>query len=194
MKSSKKDDIAAQGVDFITVRNVSTPEQKKQGTQIYVALLPASSVIGLDTNKNVRDYLGITKTGKEKLNNVHKKILETLENAPENFVFLNNGISMCATDIDIDEKNKKLVLSDASIVNGAQTKGVVEKFYKEYVGNEKLQEAIILVKLLVTDDENIITDYSISSNTQNAVKRISIWGRQHMLNDLESLFKEKNSL
>lgn len=71
--------------------------------------------------KNIRTFLGMgLKQG------VNEAIQNTLESNPENFCYLNNGVTALCEDIEPkNSKNgrKKLKLTGLSIINGAQTIG-----------------------------------------------------------------------
>ncbi len=178
-----------QKIAFYSVRNISCPEDTLNNRKVYVGYMPLSSIIDLPTDENVRDYL-LEAEGKQRKRptQVHKAIKDTLENNPENFAVLNSGIAIVARDCQVDEKEKKLILKNPSIINGSQTQGVVRDYFKEFQSakNDEL-DSIPHVKfeVVVTGDEDLIGEISIARNFQNDVMTISIAGRLGQLDELE---------
>jgi hypothetical protein len=74
----------------------------------------------------VRAYL-VDAEGKKKRRRgeVHIEIAETNRKYPENFCVLNGGIVIVARDYETDDKTKTLKLLNPSIINGAETQGVL---------------------------------------------------------------------
>ena len=65
---------------YITCRNISGPEDEAAGRKVYAGHVPASSVLALEDNENVREYL-VDAYGKAKARPtlVHQAIRKTLE-------------------------------------------------------------------------------------------------------------------
>ena len=139
-----------------------------------------TSVLPLSTDENVRDYL-LEAEGKQRRRStqVNQEIRETLEKRPNNFSILNGGVVLVARDHDVDEQKKTLRLTEASIINGSQTQGVLRDFFRQ-VEEEQLDPPEIHVKyeLIVTDDEDLIAEISIARNFQNDVANLSIAGEK----------------
>lgn len=170
---------------YYSVRNASSPEDTENHRRVLFGHIKASDILDLDTNENVRDYL-LEAEGRRRRrpSNVHKAIKETLESDPDNFSVLNGGVTLVARDYEIDEKKKILRLLQPSIINGAQTQGVLKDFY-ENVSNEEVSPIHITFELIVTDDDALIAEISIARNFQNDVMPISIAGRLGQLQELE---------
>jgi hypothetical protein len=109
---------------YNSLRNISAPEDADERRRVYSGNAPAESFLALPEDENVREYI-VTAEGKkpQRLTDVHRRIRETFENTPEDFVVLNSGIVIVARDIEIDEKNKVVYLLLPSIINGSQTRG-----------------------------------------------------------------------
>jgi hypothetical protein len=91
-----------------------------------------------------------------------------------------------AHDYEIDEKRKVLRLLDPSIINGSQTQGVLRDYYRDMEEGGITPLLIhVTFELIVTDDEKLMADTSISRNFQEDVMTISIAGRLGQLEDLE---------
>lgn len=180
-------------VPFHTIRNISSPDDLSQDRKIYVGHFPITSILDIPTDENVRDYL-LEAEGKtrKRPTQVHRAILETLKNNAYNFSVLNGGLTIVARDFGIDEKKKILILNKPSIINGAQTQGVIKDFFKEHPSIiEEDFKAYIKVEIIVTSDEDLIASVSIARNFQNDVMTISIVGRLGQLDELEEAMKKK---
>jgi len=172
---------------FHCVRNVSSPEDLQNDRVVYAGQMPIRAVLDLPTNENVRGYL-VEAEGKQRRTqtNVHRAIRDTLSERPDCFSVLNGGVVIVARESVIDEKAKVLHLTRASIVNGSQTQGVIKDFIKEEGGPTDIH---VKFELIVTSDDNLIADISISRNFQNDVESLSIAGRKGQLDDLEASFQ-----
>lgn len=176
---------------FHNVRNISSPEDLANDRKVLAGSAPASSVLKLDDNENVREYL-VEAKGKQKKSPtlVHQAIRKTLEDNTEIFSILNGGMVIVARSAEIDDKSKVLRLSNPSIINGSQTQGELKRFF-EKTFNEDYIEPSIKFEIIVTDDDNLIAEVSISRNFQNDVRTISIAGRRGQLDALEDAMQAK---
>lgn len=170
---------------FHSIRKITSPEDMANGRTIYVGQMPISAVVDLPTDENVRDYL-LEAEGRvrRRPTQVHKAIRDTLENNPTNFSVLNSGIVIVSRGCEIDEKHNRVLLTDASIINGSQTQGVIRDFLHETEDAENVP-AHVKFELIVTDNEELIGEISIARNFQNDVMTISIAGRLGQLDELE---------
>ncbi|WP_223641433.1 AIPR family protein [Rhodobacter sp. TJ_12] len=171
--------------DFHKCRNISSPDDEAVGRRVYSGSAPARSVIGLEDNENVREYL-VDAKGKQKKSPtlVHQAMRKSLRETPETFGVLNSGTVIVARDAEIDDKNRRLNLVGASIINGSQTRGELKRYF-ENRSPDDTSEPSIKFEIIVTDDDDLIAEISISRNFQNDVKPISIAGRRGQLDDLE---------
>ncbi len=120
------------------------------------------------------------------------KILDTIENYPENFCVLNGGIVIIARDYEVDEKAKLLKMQKPSIINGAQTQGVLRDAAQEFGDN--FPEVYVTFEIIVTKNEDLIADSPpIARNFQNDVQNISIAGSKGILNELEESLQNEVS-
>jgi len=181
-------------LDYHTVRNISTPEDKENNRVVYVGQSKIQAITKIPTNENVRDYLLEAEGKKRKVpTQVHRAIKDTLENNPDNFSVLNSGIVLVARACQIDDKNRKITLENPSIINGSQTQGVIKDFIAESPADLFTDyRAHVKFEIIVTDNEELIAETSISRNLQNDVMTISIAGRLGQLNELEESIKKKN--
>ncbi|MCI2263815.1 AIPR family protein [Xanthomonas indica] len=130
---------------------------------------------------NVRLYLGSRKGG------INEQIIKTAENSPGNFWALNNGITIVADSVSLNQKTSKsaaikgtsLTLRRFSIVNGCQTTSSL-------VRANANQSAKVLARVIAArkDLKNEIVRYN---NSQNSVK---IWTVRAVDDIQERLRKE----
>jgi hypothetical protein len=102
---------------------------------------------------------------------------------------LNGGVVIVARESEIDEKQKLLKLNDPSIINGSQTQGVVRDFLAR-ASDPAAVGIHIKFELIVTVDDELIADISISRNFQNDVHNLSIAGRKGQLDELEESLRK----
>jgi len=111
-------------------RNISSPEDTAARRKVYSGTAPARSVLELEDNENVREYL-VEAKGKQKKTPtlVHQAIRKTLESNTEMFSILNGGIVIVARDAEVDDKARQLTLLRPSIINGSQTQGELRRSF-----------------------------------------------------------------
>ena len=132
--------------------------------QAFLGVIPASEFLQLVTDEdgelnralfydNVRDFQGT--------NSVNLEIGETLSdpNRKEEFVLLNNGVTIVAQDpcsrLVIDSRSP-----DYQIVNGCQTSHIV------YKNRDNLENVTIPIKLIATGDRDLTNRVIKATNRQ----------------------------
>jgi hypothetical protein len=186
MTRSTRAAVAAFEFPYITCRNISAPEDDAAGRKVYAGHAPGSSVLGLQDDENVREYLADAQGDKKNTPTlVHHAIRKTLEDQPDQFSILNGGMVIVARAAEVDDKRKVLVLRRPSIINGSQTQGELERYFTKYRGSPNFFEPSIKFELIVTPDDGLIGEISIARNFQNDVRPISIAGRRGQLDGLE---------
>lgn len=140
---------------------------------------------------NVRSFLS-TKVA------VNKKIRETIINEPQMFFAFNNGISVTAKDVKLEEINGMKYITaarDFQIINGGQT---TASLYNARRNNQAdLSTVYVQMKLTeinedtVTSDEadNLIRDISRSSNSQNKVSDADFFASHPFHRQMEQISK-----
>lgn len=193
-KNGHADDLntSTQSIKVLITRNLTTIEDKNAQRSIYAGVVSIDQIIYINTNDNVRGYLA--ETGKP--TKVHRDIKESLKNSASDFHVLNGGLTIVAEDSTWDESNRQLILVNPSVINGAQTQGVIKEFLQERaerLNHDKEQELSALpcinFQLIVTKDKSLVADISIARNSQNSVKAISIAGGRGQLDDLSNVMK-----
>ena len=180
---------------FHTLRDFSTKSNIELKRRLWISQINTKELIQLDKNgdklitdsSNVRGYLKTNSAGEKHANSgVHSSIYDTLLNHPEDFSLLNGGITIIAKGCEVDNNNKIITLADASIINGTQTRGVLEIFHQEYPDLEIPVKVEILV-LLPEQKENqdLDIEITIARNHQNSVKSISKSGKRGHYEELD---------
>lgn len=184
---------AAFSFPYITCRNISAPEDDDAGRKIYSGHAKASSVLALEDNENVREYL-VDAQGKQKRmpTLVHQAIRKTLTDNPDQFSVLNGGMVIVAHGAEIDDKNRIMVLKRPSIINGSQTQGELQRYFKRRSPDDEFEPSIKF-EVIVTNDNDLIAEISIARNFQNDVRAISIAGRRGQLDELEESLQRVDS-
>ncbi len=184
MTALNKRDNPLYSFEYHTLRNISSPEDLSTDRRVYTGSAPARSFLQLPEDENVRTYI-VTAEGKkrQRLTEVHRRIRDTLRNQPDEFSVLNSGITVVASSIEIDEKNKKLILKSPSIINGSQTRGELIYYFDNV---EPIFPVSCKFEIIVTTDDALIAEISIARNFQNDVANLSIVGRRGVLDELET--------
>ena len=175
---------------FLTCRNISAPEDEANGRKVYSGHAPATAVLDLEDNENVREYL-VDAKGKQKRSPtlVHQAIRKTLQDTPDQFSILNGGMVIVASSATLDDKTKVMTLESPSIINGSQTQGELRRFFERYPA-AITEPPSVKFEIIITDDPDLIADISIARNFQNDVRAISIAGRRGQLDELEIAIQE----
>jgi hypothetical protein len=176
---------------YHTLRSVNSPEDTEAGRRRYCGVAPADSLFLLSTDENVRSYLGRDEEGaRRKSTKVNSAIRHTLSENRDNFPLLNSGIVIVAREAKVDDgaKPPRVALQRPSVINGAQTQGVLQDFFTEHADDKAFPS--VSFELIVTDDEELIADISIARNFQNEVTNLSIFGRQGRFDALEAAMRK----
>jgi hypothetical protein len=168
-------------------RTISAPEDERAKRKVYAGTAPATSVLGLTDNANVREYLvDAPGKGRQAPTLVHRAIRNTLADHPDDFSILNGGMVIVGHAVEIDDKNRVLTIKDASIVNGSQTQGELQRYFAQFGSAPNTFIPSVKFELIITNDDDLIAEISIARNFQNDVRAISIAGRRGQLDELES--------
>lgn len=118
--------------------------------------------------KNIRYYKGSTE--------VNQGIKDVLKNSPEKFFYYNNGVKVLCKKItkkvaySTGREIGLFALEGVSLVNGAQTTGVIGTLFAE--NPEELSNAKIFIQMIDLEgsDEEQATQITKLSNTQNRIE------------------------
>lgn len=157
--------------EYLTLRNL-TP--KGLDSKIYRGVCEASALVGIPTDKNVRDAI-------EKSTKLRTAMRASIAENPQDFVLKNGGVTMLVKSIKIDDAKRFAELKEPSIINGAQTQAVAEWWAeREYEGEVPL----VQFEILVLDTTELEREVSVTRNSMNKVNVTSIMGYQGHFDDL----------
>ena len=123
---------------------------------------------------NVRDF--------QRDSTVNKGIERTLrDNKKADFWWMNNGVTILAKNPTMSRNT--LHLDDVQVVNGLQTTHVVHKYLKATGENDKRK---IGVKIVTTEDPEIIDAIIRASNSQNGIQNASLRANDGVQRNIES--------
>lgn len=151
-------------------------------------------------SKNVRSYLykahekGPAKHMRESLRRACIPNNGKLKDAPERFAMLHNGVSVAASYAAGD--GSELVLREPSILNGCQTVKNAAMWWAERRERNSIDvdawKAIrVPIRVLVTRDEDLIRDVTVSNNRQNAIRASAFRANDPLQVDLAERFRDE---
>lgn len=118
--------------------------------------------------KNIRYFIGAGRRG------VNSAIRDTLLNAPENFMYLNNGITLVGTHVEAksnvrgSKQTKNIDVLGLSVVNGAQTISTAAEFSEQYPDVD-ISSAQVMVTIINTGTDDFHKQVTKARNLQNPV-------------------------
>jgi hypothetical protein len=158
----------------------------------YLCVLPANILAELYKRyssrlleKNVRSFL--------QFRGVNLGMRKTLTKEPEKFIAFNNGLTITASNKEIETIKDKIYiksLSDFQIVNGGQTTASIYFSQKDGidVSKVKVMAKINVAKNVSEEDLNeLISSISEFSNSQSKVTTVDLRSRNPQLNKIKAL-------
>lgn len=118
--------------------------------------------------KNIRYFIGGGRRG------VSAAIKETLSNEPQNFFYLNNGITLVGKHVETKsvikghKGSKNVNVRGLSVVNGAQTIASAAQFLEQHPGVD-ISEAKVMVTVINTGNDTFHKQVTKARNLQNPV-------------------------
>jgi hypothetical protein len=175
-------------LSYQLLRNTTSPDEKSIGVQSFVANFAAFEVLKLDTKDNLRGYLAAYDPRKR--NRVHDAIRKTIDTAPERFIVRNSGLVVTASDVSVDDSAKSVTLTDASLINGAQSQGEIRQFLSDITDPENPEPPdeipfYVRATIIVDPDHSEIVETAIARNIATPVKSITEAGARGQLDELE---------
>lgn len=166
----------------------------EENFESYLCVLPANVLSQLYKRyssrlleKNVRSFLQFRNKS------VNAGMKKTLTKSPEKFIAYNNGLTITANDKELEIIGNKFFiksLSDFQIVNGGQTTASIYFSQKEGIDISKVK---VMAKINVVKNvsevqlEELISDISQFSNSQNRVSSVDLRSRSPELNKIKAL-------
>jgi hypothetical protein len=169
---------------YSALRSVVSPTDQEGGRRRYCGVAKAQEFFDLGWDENVRGYLGEDDEGnKRKPTLVNLAVRETVKSNRDMFPMLNTGLVIVGRHAEVDDNKRVVEISDASIINGAQTMGVLSEFFGDHPDDTDFPW--VNFELIITTDEELIGEISIARNFQNRVADLSIYGRQGRFDKLQ---------
>jgi hypothetical protein len=169
-------------LSYRKIRDVSTKEEEENGAATYIAVMPASEILKVGTEGNLRSYIPDHPGKKRSV--VHKQIENTIQNRPERFSQMNSGFLIGASRVEVDDNKKVVTIHDASVNNGAQSQGEIRRYFE----NEDATDFPIRVEVSAEPDQAMRTEIAIARNTATRIQDISQAGKRGYFNDLAKAF------
>jgi hypothetical protein len=133
-------------------------------------------------SKNVRSYLvkaekkGPALHMRDSLRRACVPVKGVLRDTPERFAMLHNGITISASSVS--QADGKLILREPNVLNGCQTVKNAALWYADLrakptggnIDTAAWERVRVPIRVLVTRDEDLVRDVTISNNRQNAIK------------------------
>lgn len=191
-QAKSKLDSTNEQINYQLIRNVTSPEEKKNGVQTYFLNVPANEIAEIGTSENLRSY--IAEHSARKRNAVHKAIESTILNEPDRFINRNSGITITCSKLELDDKKKIVTLTDPSIINGAQTQGEIIRYLEEIEEDEdEWADAGFHVRVEINIDPShaSVVETAIARNSATSVQSISQAGARGHLNELNKIVKKE---
>ena len=168
---------------YDVVRNLTSPGEKENGVQTWIANINAREILDLGTADNLRTY--IAEHSPSKRNGVHKQIADTIARMPDRFINRNSGVTITCMNCIIDDSKKTATLTGASIINGAQTQGELKRYFESLDEDDKA-DFLVRAELIMDPSYDSIVEIAIARNTATAVKSVSQASARGYLSALKS--------
>ena len=130
---------------------------------------------------NVRDYQGPTEVNDEIRRSLQK-------NNPEDFWWLNNGVSIVASKASLG--GKTLTIEDPQIVNGLQTSTEIYKYFSN-LPNTNNDDRNVLVRVIVPEEAASRDRIIKATNSQTAVQQASLRATDKIHRDIEEYLRPR---
>jgi hypothetical protein len=114
---------------------------------------------------NIRAYL--------KRTSINKDLAATLRSKSDDFLLFNNGITMIAADFKVIPNPWQVRVTNAQVVNGCQTVNEIKNAWLSLKDNKQNKNDLsgsVLVKVVKTQEKELIRQISRFTNRQNAVR------------------------
>ena len=181
-------------INATRINNTTSPEEKNHGSMHYTVTCPMKEILqpklGLDNN--LRDDYGSEDSIKNPTA-VHREIRASFEEIPSRFIQRNSGFTIVCSAIEVPQTKEfginKITLTDASIINGAQTKGILKKIQDDY--ENQFDNVNVRVEILVEKNAQEVKEIAIARNTSTNVSVLSRMGADGKFKILQKYMYEK---
>ena len=172
----------------LELKNRDFLEEQGPYGKSFVATIPGSSLADLYKqcgnrlfDQNVRLFLGSRK------GSVNAGIQDTLSSKGErgNFWAYNNGITIVARGVEVNESNSYIELADFSIVNGCQTTVSIAE-----AGTTAADDVSVVARIIATADPDFVENVIMYTNSQTPINVWDISARDKLQQRLRTELEE----
>ena len=175
-------------INATRINNTTSPEEKNHGSMHYTVTCPMKEILqtklGLDNN--LRDDYGSEDSIKNPTA-VHREIRTSFEEIPSRFIQRNSGFTIVCSAIEVPQTKEfgvnKITLTNASIINGAQTKGILKNIQRDY--ENQFDNVNVRVEILVEKNALEVTEIAKARNTSTNVSVLSRMGAEGKFKTLQ---------
>jgi hypothetical protein len=176
-------------LSYQLIRNTTSPDEKSIGVQSFVANTMAPEILKVETKENLRSYLG--EYNPRKRNRVHLAMRRTMDTHPERFIIRNSGFVVTASEVSVDDSAKIVTLTDASLINGAQSQGEVRSYLEDLQDSDDQSDSQeepfhVRLTIIVDPDPAEVAETAIARNIATPIKGLTEANARGQLNELES--------
>lgn len=182
-------EIAVVDTDFFirSDKNLRSTVATVQAIDLVNALMLDNDKTKVDTrifDQNVRIYL-------KKSNRINSAIIDSAL-SDDNYLFWyrNNGLTITCDKMEIGttKRNPKIKIKNIQIVNGGQTSNCLFEAYKR--DPDKLNDVLILVRIIETEAEDVKLAVSESTNSQTPINIRDLKSNSRQQRQLEDMFAD----
>ena len=159
------------------LNDTTSPEERVNDSLHYTVTCAMREVLGFNIDSNLRDFYGSEGSSKNKTS-IHKEIKASFEDNPSRFIQKNSGFTVVCSEIEIPQSDefgmKSIILTNPSLINGAQTQGMLKIISAEYGG--QLDNTNVRIEILVEKNPDVVRDIAIARNTSTNVSVLSRMG------------------
>lgn len=154
--------------------------------EAHIGFMAATEFLKLlcdDDNKIIESLFYENVRGYHGYNEINSQIRDTLQSEdPDLFVLMNNGVTIIAKTLRLT--GHKFTMTDFQIVNGCQTSHVLFDNIKELKPSVRIP-----VRIISTQDENVIESIITATNSQTEVKNDQFFAFKGFAKKLEAYFE-----
>jgi hypothetical protein len=174
-----------------SVVETTSPEERKNNSKSYVALINIRDILSFNIDENLRDAYNSTNSRK-KPTAVHKNIRETFLENPERFIQYHSGFTIVCDDIQTRiGYAQDITFINASLIDGGQTQGMLREIFDDF-GHEYYDRATAKVHILVEQDKEERVNIAIARNSTTNVAELSKMGGEGYFESLENAMLQHN--
>ena len=181
-------------INATRINNTTSPEEKNHGSMHYTVTCPIKEILNpeLGLDNNLRDDYGSEDSIKNPTA-VHREIRASFEEIPSRFIQRNSGFTVVCSAIEVPQTKEfginKITLTNASIINGAQTKGILKNIQRDY--ENQFDNVNVRVEILVEKNALEVTEIAKARNTSTNVSVLSRMGAEGKFKTLQENMFDK---